>query len=127
MRGDRHSRNRRPDADPRRRPHRGLRLSRPRFARVVRDALDDLPSGLAGYVHRTTVIIDDIPPRASDEVVLAERGATDGECVVRLYRWPIERRSDDREELTEIIQGLVVAQIADHFGLDDATLDDLGW
>jgi predicted Zn-dependent protease with MMP-like domain len=73
------------------------------------------------------VIIEDVPSRVSDEVVLAECEAIGGECVVRLYRRPIELRSEGREELTEIIQGLVVTQIADHFGLDDATLDDLGW
>lgn len=73
------------------------------------------------------VVIEEVPPRASDEVVLAEWEAGGSGCLVRLYMRPIELRSDGREELTEIIQGLVVTQIADHFGLDDATLDDLGW
>jgi predicted Zn-dependent protease with MMP-like domain len=139
---DRHARFRRADVDRRRRPTEGFRASSTnRFERLVADAVAALPGELRSHLDDVHVTIEDVPPPPSpgtpDEVLLARYqvmprnggrpalGAFPDRLV--LYRRPLEARSRDRAELAELLRATLVHELADHLGLDDDRLDELGW
>lgn len=139
---DRHARHRRPDADRRRRPVDGFRVADPRrFERLVHDALATLPPDLLRELDRIQVDVDDLPPRPLDgtdgEVALgryeaASRLTPPSDLAgppdrITLFRRPIEARATNRAELAEIVRITVVQELADHLGLDEDRLDELGW
>ena len=83
-------------------------------------------------------LVEDEPPADDPDLLgvyegvpLTERG--DGWAAgalpdrILLFRGPLTRMCADDEELTEEIAVTVVHEIAHHFGIDDATLHDLGW
>jgi predicted Zn-dependent protease with MMP-like domain len=151
---DRHARHRRADADPRRRPSDGFRTgSADRFERLVGDALALAPVGLLRYLDDLEIVVEDVPPvadpsrRADDDpgpplaVYEAAGGGRDrggrtgaerGREVtaadrVRLFRRPLEARARNAAELKSLVLEAVVEQLAEHHGLSDDDLDDLGW
>jgi predicted Zn-dependent protease with MMP-like domain len=154
---DRHARHRRADADPRRRPSDGFRTgSSARFDRLVGDALALAPIGLLRYLDDLEIVVDDVPPvaeparRAADDaapllaVYEVAGGGRDrrrgdgsgdgrgpgGEVAadrIRLFRRPLEARARSATELKSLVLEAVVDQLAEHHGLSDDDLDDLGW
>ena len=46
---------------------------------------------------------------------------------IRLFRGPLTRMCEDREDLREEVVITVVHEIAHHFGIDEQALHDLGW
>ena len=44
-----------------------------------------------------------------------------------IFRNPICAMCDSEEEVVEEVLVTVVHELAHHFGIDDDTLDDLGW
>ncbi len=139
---DRHGRFRRADADRRRRPNDGFRLSNlRRFERLIDDALASLPPELLAYVQNVQLMVEDVPPAdvlgRGDEVLLGlyqgvPRTARAGDPPVlpdriTLYRRPIEARASNRAELGELVRDVVVHELAHHFGIDDDRLHQLGW
>jgi predicted Zn-dependent protease with MMP-like domain len=153
---DRHARHRRADADPRRRPSDGFRTgSSARFDRLVGDALALAPIGLLRYLDDLEIVVDDVPPvaepgrRAADDptpllAVYEETSGSDprrddrrgdgrgpGDEVaadrIRLFRRPLEARAHNATELKSLVLEAVVDQLAQHHGLSDDDLDDLGW
>lgn len=139
---DRHARLWRVDADRRRRPDGGFRLSNlSRFERLVDDALASLPPDLLAYVQNVQIVVQDVPPAdvlgRGDEVLLGlyqgvPRTARAGDPPVlpdriTLYRRPIEARASNRAELAELVREVVVHELAHYFGIDDERLEELGW
>jgi predicted Zn-dependent protease with MMP-like domain len=133
---DRHARHRRADADPRRRPSDGFRAgTAARFERLVGDALALAPPGLLRYLDDLQIVIDLVPPvsdaahRPGDDPtpLLAhyETGAPADR--VRLYRRPLEARARNAADLRSLVLEAVVTELADHHGLSDDDLDELGW
>jgi predicted Zn-dependent protease with MMP-like domain len=154
---DRHARHRRADADPRRRPSDGFRTgSAARFQRLVGDALALAPTGLLRYLDDLEIVVDLVPPvedlgrgvsgdpppplavyepadrrsgRGGDG---GGDGGRDGQPPastdrVRLYRRPLEARARSASDLKSLVLETVVAELADHHGLGDDDLDELGW
>ncbi len=137
-RHDRHQRHRRTPADPRRRPVDGYRtFTVERFDRLIDDALGSLPRGLLDALDNVQVTVEDLPPDDPEELLLGlyegvpqterEFGAAMLPDRITLFRRPLERRSRTRDELADIVRETVVHEIAHHFGIDDDTLDELGW
>jgi predicted Zn-dependent protease with MMP-like domain len=150
---DRHARHRRADADPRRRPSDGFRTgSAARFQRLVGDALALAPPGLLRYLADVEIVVDLVPPVAdlnagvggdpSPPLAVYEAagrrsgrrgdGGRDGQPPastdrVRLYRRPLEARARSAADLKSLVLETVVAELADHHGLSDDDLDELGW
>lgn len=140
---DRHARHRRPDSDARHRPTDGFRArSATRFARMVRDAVGSLPPPLLGYLDGVHVTVDDLPPvgpadTGHDAIRLGayvvgpdDRRAPDGQPSpdqVILYRRPLEARAQSQHDLVEVIRETIVHALADHHGLGDDQLGELGW
>ena len=139
---DRHARHRRSDADRRRRPVEGFRATGTgRFDRIVNDAIATLPRDLLAYLDNVEVAVEDVPPAdptgAGEQVVLGlyqvvsrptrQAGGTTLPDRITLFRRPLEARAHDKRDLADLVQETVVAELADHFGIDDDRLDELGW
>lgn len=139
---DRHARHRRPDSDPRRRPSDGFRVtSAARFDRLVRDAVGSLPPPLLRLLDGARIVVGELPPIAPDDADDAislstyaaghhdakrSAGLPPADQII-LYRRPLEARARDQHDLFHLIRETVVHALADHHGLGDDQLDDLGW
>jgi predicted Zn-dependent protease with MMP-like domain len=144
VRDDRHARRRRAAPDRRRRPVDGFRTrDRERFARLVADALAELPDSFHEHLAGALVLVDDVPTVDADDTDAAfttfepgreaprtRRGRTSGTPVparLKTYRRPIEARATSKADLADLVRELVVLEVADHLGLDEDDLDELGW
>ena len=113
-------------------------MTRDRFEELVADALDQVPAELAGLMDNVVVLVEDEPPADDpdllgvyDGIPLTERDSGWGlgnlPDRITLFRGPLTRMCDDIDDLREEIAVTVVHEIAHHFGIDDATLHELGW
>ena len=114
-------------------------LKRARFARLVRHALNDLPSAFSERMRNVEIIVLDEPPaehRPTDGsellglyegLPLTGRGA--GEPLlpdrISIFRLPIERMSASPKQQEKVVRDTVVHEIAHHFGISDARLREL--
>ena len=46
---------------------------------------------------------------------------------ITIFRGPISRLATDQADLTRIVTRTVVHEVAHHFGISDARLEELGW
>ena len=82
-------------------------------------------------------LVEDEPPEDDPELLgvydgtpLTERDQAWGGAMpdrITIFRGPLLRMCEDREELLDEIAVTVVHEIAHHFGIDDQRLHDLGW
>ena len=106
-----------------------------RFERLVGEALDSLPPELGEMMENVAVVVEDAHPDEDllglyEGVPLTERGDYGGMAMpdrVTVYRLPICAICDSEEELLDQITVTVVHEVAHHFGIDDDTLEELGW
>lgn len=106
-----------------------------RFERLVGEALDSLPPALGEMMDNVAVVVEDVHPDEDllglyEGVPLTERQDYGGWAMpdrVTLYRLAICAACDTEDDLIDEIAVTVVHEIAHHFGIDDATLHDLGW
>ncbi|MGB7449938.1 MAG: metallopeptidase family protein [Ornithinimicrobium sp.] len=99
------------------------------FDLIVSDALDTIPASLMDQVDNVAVVVEDEPDGDDPEllgvydgVALTERDhGWGGELPDRIviYRGPLTRLCDDRQELIDEITITVVHEIAHHFGIDE--------
>ena len=114
-----------------------VEMGRAEFERLVDDALDSIPEEIARLIRNVAVIVEDDPPPDDpdllglyDGVALTERYGEPGVVMpdrIFIYRNPLLDFCDDVEQLTEEIRITVVHEVAHHFGIDDARLDELGY
>lgn len=119
-------------------------MERRRFARLVRQALDDLPSPFCDWLENIDVVVEPRPSRreivdaglAPDEalfglyqgVPLTERESY-GMVLpdkISIYQEPLEQEFPDEAELVEEIRQTVLHELAHHFGMSDEHLEELG-
>jgi predicted Zn-dependent protease with MMP-like domain len=144
VRDDRHGRHRRAEIDRRRRPVDGFRTpDRGRFARLVEDVLSELPPSFLTHLEDTVILVEDVPdvtgassPHGPDEVPLARydaappggrRGRAPVAAQLTLYRRPLEARATSKLELSALVREVTVLEVADHLGIDDDAIEELGW
>lgn len=114
------------------------------FYELVERALEGLPPELSELLDNVAIVVDEWPdystPLVSDDphdtlyglyegVPLTERGAGYHGILpdkITIFRGPLER-DFRRVELEEQIRITVVHEIAHHFGIDEARLEELGW
>ena len=114
-------------------------LRRARFARLVRNALDELPAEFGDRIRNLQVVIEDEPPPEQrpkggtllgiyEGVPLTARGAQEPYLPDRIciFRGPIERMTASPRRQAEIVRDTVIHEIAHHFGITDARLGELG-
>ena len=118
------------------------------FEEAVADGLDLVPDELLDLLDNVVILTRDEPdpsmlrPEDYDEdglpsllglydgVALTERG--DGWSMalpdqIFIFRGPLERWCETREELADEVAVTVIHEIAHHFGIDDERLHELGW
>jgi predicted Zn-dependent protease with MMP-like domain len=115
-------------------------LKRARFARLVRRALDDLPSAFRDRMRNIEIVVLDEPaeehrPKDGGELLglyegvpLTGRGAAEPYLPDRIsiFRRPIERMTASPKGQEKIVRDTVIHEIAHHFGISDERLRELG-
>jgi len=107
------------------------------FEDAVGDALDEVPSELMALLDNVVFLVEDEPPADDPDLLglydgtpLTDRGDGWAGALpdrITIFRGPLSRMCEDREELLDEIAVTVVHEIAHHFGIDDARLHALGW
>jgi predicted Zn-dependent protease with MMP-like domain len=114
-------------------------LRRARFARLVRNALAELPAEFRDQIRNLEIVIDDEPSPDQtrdggtllgiyEGVPLTARGYQEPYLPDRIciFRGPIERMTASPRRQAAIVRDTVVHEIAHHFGISDARLEELG-
>ena len=120
-----------------------VEVTRQRFEELVGDALDAVPEELARLMDNVFVVVEDdsgdpdllghydgVPlPERHDygAMVMPEHGGMVMPDRIVIFRRPICAICDSEEDVVEEVLVTVVHEVAHHFGIDDDTLDELGW
>jgi predicted Zn-dependent protease with MMP-like domain len=113
------------------------------FEELVADALDSLPPNLGELMENVAVIVEDWPTaeqlagRAGtllglyEGIALTRRSPMSYSGVmpdrITIFRQPIVRLARSEEDLVKIVTKTVIHEVAHHFGISDARLEELGW
>ncbi len=119
-------------------------LERSKFEGLVRQAVEDIPEQLRGYLDNVDLVVEDWP----DQNELAGHVLEEGDLLlglyeglpltersdygmvlpdkITLYQGSIEAVSESDDEVVEQIKDTVVHEVAHHFGIDDERLEELG-
>lgn len=123
-----------------------MRLRDVDFESLVVDVLDELPEEILDMLDNVDVVIENWPTREQ----LEDAGLEGGETLFGLYegvpltardsgyflippdkitifKGPIERECQTRDEIAEQVRITVIHEVAHHFGIGEARLDELGW
>ena len=120
-------------------------MQRSRFLRLVRRALDGLPSPYADWLANVDVVVERWPQRhqlrdaglAADELLfglyegipLTERSSDYGMVLpdkVTIFQEPLEHACSTDAELIAEVRDTVLHELAHHFGISDEELERLG-
>ncbi len=123
-----------------------MKLSTREFAKLVEQALVDIPEPFAGYLQDVAVDVEPLPTarvcREMDVddpsellglyegVPLTERSVEELPRMpdrIILYQRNIEEMCESREEIVEEIRTTVLHEVGHHFGLDEDDLEELGY
>ncbi|HEX5469289.1 MAG TPA: metallopeptidase family protein [Gaiellaceae bacterium] len=106
------------------------------FEEHVERALASLPEELRRAMSNVEIVVEDENPEDPDlyglylGIPLTERGEYSGVLPdkIAIYRLPLEEEfGDDPRVLEDEIRITVLHEVAHHFGIDEARLDELGW
>lgn len=106
------------------------------FEELVGEALDRIPDELGRLMQNVVVLVDDRSPPGRNllglyyGVPLTERGATYAGMLpdtITIYRIPILRMCQTKEDVIDQVRITVVHEVAHHFGISDDRLDELGY
>ncbi len=111
-----------------------------RFEELVAEALDSIPPGLGRLMENVAVFVEDRSQIANllglyEGVPLTNRNNAYGYSSgtfpmpdrITIYRVPICGISSSEAAVVEQVRVTVIHEVAHHFGIDDARLDELGW
>lgn len=116
-----------------------LEINLAEFEELVADALDTIPAELADMMDNVVVLVEDDAPDDDPDLLglyegvpLVERGVSYGgpdllPDTITIFRLPILRMCDDRDEVVHEVRVTVIHEVAHHFGIDDGRLHELGW
>jgi predicted Zn-dependent protease with MMP-like domain len=108
------------------------------FEEAVGEALDLIPDELSRLMSNVAILVDDEPPADEPDLLglyegvpLTERdGWWDAGSLpdrITIFKGPLTRLCDTREDLRDEIAVTVVHEVAHHFGISDDRLHELGW
>lgn len=105
-----------------------------RFEQLVEAAVNSIPQRLAANIENVAIVIEDEGPDPHllglyEGIPLTERGSWYVAALpdrIRIFRLPILRMCTTQAEVVREVHITVVHEIAHHFGIDDATLHELG-
>jgi predicted Zn-dependent protease with MMP-like domain len=102
----------------------------------VAEALDSIPPGLTAAMDNVVVLVEDRHPEQPDllglyeGIALTERTSDYAGVLpdrITIYPDAIEDICATTEEVVDEVAITVVHEVAHHFGIDEATLHELGW
>ena len=111
-------------------------VPRERFAQLVADALDYLPSDLGKAMENVAVLVEDQSPGHRlfglyEGIPLTKRGPESYAGVmpdrITLYQDDISSVCSTEDEVVTQVRKTVIHEVAHHFGISDRRLDELGW
>ena len=120
-----------------------VQLDEAAFEELVANALDAIPEALGQEMENVAVTVADWPTGEQlggrpgtllglyEGVSLTRRsprsysGATPDR--ITIFRGPITRLARDQADLVRIVKKTVIHEVAHHFGISDARLEELGW
>ena len=113
------------------------------FEELVAEALDGLPPELGSLMDNVAVMVQDWP---TPDQLGGRRGTLlglyEGIALTRrsplsyagtmpdritIFRGPIAQRAQNHDDLMSLVRRTVIHEVAHHFGLSDARLEELGW
>ncbi len=111
-------------------------MTRERFEELVADALDTIPKRFVAAMSNVVVLVEDIHPDNDHllglyhGVALTERTSYYSGVLpdrITIYRLPILRMCHSEQDVVGQVGVTVMHEVGHHFGIDDATLHELGW
>jgi predicted Zn-dependent protease with MMP-like domain len=113
------------------------------FEDAVDDAIDRIPDSLARAMSNVAIFIEEeYAPRPDEDPDTELLGLYEGTPLterdswwaagslpdrILIFRQPILRMCETREEVIEEVLITVIHEVAHHFGIDDERLHELGW
>jgi len=112
-----------------------VEVSPERFAELVADALDGIPEELGRLMDNVNVFVDDHSPPGRlfglyEGIPLTHRDQYGGMVMpdkITIFRQTICAACRTEAQVTRQVGVTVVHEVAHHFGISDARLDELGW
>ena len=123
-----------------------MRMRRRRFEALVGEALDSLPPDLLAVLDNVELVVEDWPTDEDLQTVdlppdqtlyglyigvpLTQRGSGYSMALpdkIIIFQGPIEDGCRTYAELVEQVRTTVIHEVAHHFGISDARLDEPGW
>ncbi len=120
-----------------------METDRATFETLVADALDQIPEALGRMMENVVVLVEDWP---TPEQLAGRRGTLLGLYQgidltrrsplsyagvmpdrITIFQGPISRLSRTEAELVDLVTTTVIHEVAHHFGISDARLEELGW
>ena len=121
-------------------------MKRESFEALVAEAVEGLPEEFAGRLDNVAILVEDRPSKAQrsasrleedtsdllglyEGVPLTERGHNYGMVLpdrITIFQKPIEASCRNDAEAITLIRQVVLHEIAHHFGISDARLDEMG-
>ena len=114
-----------------------------RFEQLVGDALDSIPEALGRLMENVAVFVEDWPTRDQlagrqgtllglyEGIDLTRRSPLSYGGVmpdrITIFRGPISSIARDEDHLVAVVTETVIHEVAHHFGISDARLEELGW
>jgi predicted Zn-dependent protease with MMP-like domain len=105
------------------------------FEKLVADALDGIPMDLGSAMENVAVIVDDSsrPGRLLglyEGVPLTQRGVHYSAAMpdrITIFKAAICASCRTEQEVVALVRKTVIHEVAHHFGIDDAHLEEWGW
>ena len=104
-----------------------------RFDELVLDAVEHLEERWSAEIAKLEFAVEDVPPPEAieDDVVPlsrlvpagADRAGRPHPPRIVVYRRPVEARASDPADLADLVLDVVVAELANHLGLDPDIVD----
>ena len=113
-----------------------VQMSRERFEELVGDALDLIPRRFTEAMSNVVILVEDIAPDNQNllglyhGIALTRRTSNYSGALpdqIFIYRLPILAICHTEEQVVRQVAITVVHEVGHHFGIDDATLHELGW
>ncbi|HEX3783545.1 MAG TPA: metallopeptidase family protein [Pseudonocardiaceae bacterium] len=113
-----------------------VEMDRARFEELVADALDLIPRRFTQAMSNVVVLVEDMHQDNPHllglyhGIALTRRTSSYSMALpdqIFIYRLPILSICRTEEEVVRQVAVTVVHEVGHHFGIDDATLHELGW
>lgn len=122
-----------------------MKLTESEFEKLVVDVLDSLPEGLLNVIDNVDVVIEPRPSREQLKRMGISHGTLFGlyEGIpltmrdssysivapdkITIFQRTIEQACSSAEEVADQVRTTVIHEVAHHFGIGEAKLEELGW